>query len=232
MATRSGLVRLLQFESDGNIWAIAPAEAEEPVDPSLRLGLLLVYFDDMMILSVPPLLRDVIAELGKQWELSSPEFLDEGNLHYSGVDVQRCNAGVLVHQASYVQELLSTDQGGADVPALKLPEVTPSHAQDPQAVRRAQQVAGELLWLSGLTRPEIQFSVGAISRTISINAEEALSMGDQVLKYLRRYPTRGLWYGPATMTMTTFQCLWARPLWLASAMQVSLRMPTDPSRRP
>ena len=25
-------------------------------------------------------------------------------------------------------------------------------------------------------------------------------MGDQVIKYLRRYPTRGLWYGQATMT--------------------------------
>ena len=202
LATSSGVVRLLQFESDGNIWAIVPAEDEEPVDSSRRLGLLLVYVDDMMVLSTPPLIADVIAELAKQWELSTPEFLDQGNIHYRGVEVQRCEGGILVHQGSYTQELLSRypDKGGAEVPALRLPEVVPAQAQDPQAVRRAQQIAGELLWLSGLTRPEIQFSVGAISRMISVNAEEALTMRDQVIKYLRRYPTRGLWYGPATMT--------------------------------
>ena len=202
LATCSGTVRLLQFKSDGNIWAIVPADAEEPVDPSLRLGLLLVYVDDMMVLGTPQIITDVIAELAKQWELSSPEFLDEGNIHYRGVEVQRCDAGILIHQASYTQELLSRhpDKGGADVPALKVLEPVQAKVQDPQVVRRAQQIAGELLWLSGLTRPEIQFSVGAISRMISINAEEALLMGDQVLKYLRRYPNRGLWYGQATMT--------------------------------
>ena len=159
LATCSGPVRLLQFKSDGNIWAIVPADAEEPVDPSLRLGLLLVYVDDMMVLSTPQIIADVSAELAKQWELSSPEFLDEGNIHYRGVEVRRCDAGSLIHQASYTQELLSRhpDKGGADVPALQLPEAVQAQAQDPQAVRRAQQVAGELLWLSGLTRPEIQF---------------------------------------------------------------------------
>ena len=35
---------------------------------------------------------------------------------------------------------------------------------------------------------------------ISTNAQKALTMGDQAIKYLRRYPTRGLWYGKATMT--------------------------------
>ena len=161
-----------------------------------------MYVDDMMVLGLPRLITEVIAELGKTWELSCPEFLDEGNLHYRGVEIQRCNGGVLVHQGAYTQELLSRypDLGGADVPALKLAEAAPLQPQDPGTVRRAQQIAGELLWLAGLTRPEIQFSVGAISRMISINAEEALAMGDQVLKYLRRHSTRGLWYSAASMT--------------------------------
>ena len=106
-----------------------------------------------------------------------------------------------MHQGSYTREILSRyqDKGGADVPALKLPDVTPLAKQSPQTVRQAQQVAGELLWLSGLTRPEIQFAVGALSRTISINAEEAVGMGEQILKYLRRHPDRGLWYQVAGM---------------------------------
>ena len=202
LQTSVGQVRLIQFRSDSNIWAIVPADLDEPIDPSRRLGLLLVYVDDMMVLSTPQVIMDIIKELGKKWELSKPELLDEGNLHYRGVEVRRCDGGVLVHQGSYVQELLSRypNKGGADVPALKMPEVAPVKPQDPQIVRCAQQVAGELLWLSGLTRPEIQFSVGALSRMIAVNAEEALSMGDQVLKYLRRYPARGLWYSSTTMT--------------------------------
>ena len=199
--TCSGLVRLLQFKSDGNIWAVVPADAEEPSDPSLRLGLLLVYVDDMMVLSTPQMIADIISELGKQWELSTPELLDEGNVHYRGVEVHRGEGGIWVHQGSYAREVLSRypDKGGADVPALKLPEVAPLERQDPQTVRRAQQIARELLWLSGLTRPEIQFAVGALSRTISVNAEEAVKMGEQVIRYLRRHPDRGLWYQEAGM---------------------------------
>ena len=201
LATSSGLVRLIQFKSDSNIWAIVPADAGEPVDPSQRLGLLLVYVDDMMVLSTPQIIGEVIAELGKQWELSRPELLDEGNVHYRGVEVRRGEGGIWVHQESYTREILSRypDKGGADVPALKLPEVVQLERQDPQIVRRAQQIAGELLWLSGLTRPEIQFAVRTISRTISVNAEEAVTMGEQVIKYLRRYPARGLWYSAAAM---------------------------------
>ena len=202
LTTHLGVVRLLQFQSDGNIWAIVPVDSTEPVDPSVRLGLLLVYVDDMMVLSTPQIVSDVIAELGKKWELSTPELLEDGNVHYRGVEIRQGDGGILVHQQSYTQELLSRypDKGGADVPALKLPEAMPMPRQDPQTVRAAQQIAGELLWLSTLTRPEIQFAVGSISRMISVNAEEALAMGEQVIKYLRRFPARGLWYRNAEMS--------------------------------
>ena len=201
LTTSLGVVRLLPFKSDGNIWAIVPADAVEPIDPAQRLGLLLVYVDDMMVLSTPQVIAEVIDQLGKQWELSRPELLDEGNVHYRGVEVQGGEGGIWVHQGSYTREILSRypDKGGSEVPALKLPEVVPLAQQDPRTVRRAQQIAGELLWLSGLTRPEIQFAVGALSRTISVNAEEAVGMGEQVIKYLRRYPDRGLWYQVAGM---------------------------------
>ena len=201
IATEAGIARLLQLKSDGNIWAIVPAEAKEPVDPSVRLGLLLVYVDDLMVLSTPQIISDVIAEIGKQWELSSPELLEEGNLHYRGIEVQRGEGGIWVHQGAYTREILSRypDKGGADVPALKLLDIMPIAKQDPQVVRRAQQIAGELLWLSGLTRPDLMYAVATISRTISVNAEEAVGMGEQVIRYLRRHPDRGLWYQAASM---------------------------------
>ena len=137
-------MRLLQFKSDGNIWAIVPADSEEPVDPSSRIGLLLVYVDDMMVLSTPEIISDVIAELGKKWELSKPELLEDGNVHYRGVEIQRSEGGVLVHQGSYTQELLSRYpyRGGADVPALKLPEATPASKQDPQGRSRCPTSRG------------------------------------------------------------------------------------------
>ena len=202
LQTSAGSVRLEQFKSDPNIWAIVPTDLKDPVDPSHRLGLLLAHVDDMMVLSTPQVIADVIAEIGKQWELSKPELLEDGNVHYRGVEIRRGEGGILVHQDSYTRELLSRypDKGGAEVPALQLPDVAQLEKQDPQTVRRAQQVAGELLWLSGLTRPEIQFGVGAISRMIAVNAEEAFAMGEQVIKYLRWFPTRGLWYGQSELS--------------------------------
>ena len=197
LMTCAGLVRLLQ--SDPNIWAIVPADLSGPVDPAKRLGLLLVYMDDIMVLSTPPIITDIIAELGKTWELSNPEL---GNVHYRGVEIRRGEGGILVHQDSYTRELLSRypDKGGAEVPALRPPDVTPVTRQDPQTVRQAQQVAGELLWLSDLTRPDLQYGVGAISRMIAVDAQEAFAMGEQAIKYLRRYPARGLWYGHSEMS--------------------------------
>ena len=164
LRTCAGVVRLLQFKTDPNIWAVVPAELPEPVEPTHRLGLLLVYVDDMMIVSTPPIIADIISELGKTWELSNPELLEDGNVHYRGVEIRREEGGILVHQDSYTRELLSRypDKGGADVPALRLPDIEPLTKQDPQAVRQAQQIAGELLWLSGLTRPDLQYGVGAI----------------------------------------------------------------------
>ena len=201
LSTSLGMVRLSQFKADGNIWAIVPADAAEPINAAHRLGLLLVYVDDLMVLSTPQVIDDVIDQLGKQWELSQPELLDKGNIHYRGVEVRRGEGGVWVHQSSYTREILSRyqDKGGSDVPALKLPEVVPLVQQDPGTVRRAQQIAGELLWLSGHTRPELQFAVGALSRTIAVNADEAVGMGEQIIKYLRRHPDCGLWYQATDM---------------------------------
>ena len=95
LMTCVGLVRLLQFKSDPNIWAIVPAQLSEPVDPEKRVGLLLVYVDDMMVLSTPQIITDIIAELGKTWELSTPELLEDGNVHYP------CPPGLLHPRAAF-----------------------------------------------------------------------------------------------------------------------------------
>ena len=201
LVTSSGLLRLLQFESNPNIWAIVSASLEEPVDPSMRLGLLLVYVVDIMVLSTPLLISEVIAELVTNGSCLSPRCW-RMDAFIIGVEIQRCGEAVLIHQSSYTRDLLSRypDIGSADVPALKLQEVTAGPTPNKEAVRRAQQIAGELLWLSGLTRPEMQYAVGAISWMISVNPLEAVNMGEQAIKYLRRYPDRGLLYRLEDMT--------------------------------
>ena len=97
----------------------------------------------MMVLSTPQTIAEVISELGKKWELSTPELLEDGSVHYRGVEISRGDGGVLAHQRSYTRELLSRypDKGGAEVPELKLLEPEASVKQDPQKVRNAQQIA-------------------------------------------------------------------------------------------
>ena len=63
-------------------------------------------------------------------------------------------------------------------------------------MRNAQQMAGELLWMSTHTRPDISYHVALVGSLTAAAPSLAIERGLRVIAYLRGKPDLGLVYGP------------------------------------
>eukprot|EP00439_Symbiodinium_sp_Y106_P031060 s4729_g3.t1 len=67
---------------------------------------------------------------------------------------------------------------------------------DPDAVKAAQSLTGELLWLSVRARPELSFPVSRMAQLTTKRPNDALSIGKGVLRFLNASPSQCIVYGP------------------------------------
>ena len=80
---------------------------EEGEDP-IQEGLMMIYVDDALILSVEGVVSGLIERLGKIWELSKPDWLgDREPVRFLGMDLwKRKEGGFFVSQEAYIKDLL------------------------------------------------------------------------------------------------------------------------------
>ena len=84
----------------------------------------------------------------------------------------------------YAQELLQRNGVVARATHIKVPEEKEDPAPALRTVREAQRLTGELLWLSGKTRPDLAAAVQRMSSRATRNPEWVLELGANVLAYL------------------------------------------------
>ena len=106
-------------------------------------------------------------------------------------------AAIIPRQENFVSEMLSRYQhveGTSKVPALKVP--WPESPEDTVAIKSylksAQTAAGELQWLVGRTRPDLQYAAMMISQLLTSNPSEACRRAEVVIRYLRWSSKAGL----------------------------------------
>ena len=95
---------------------------------------------------------------------------------------------IYVYQVGYLTELLRTHNiqptQQDKVPITKelavLPEV--AEAGDPELVREAQQITGEVLWVSQRTRPDLSFTTSIMATLCSKGPSQAVSIGQKALR--------------------------------------------------
>ena len=205
---RGKVVCFRQSRADESLWYILllPAEGdavEGGDEAECAHGLLLVYVDDILIAAIASLTRTVSAMFQEKWRCSEPEWGSvAGEVKFNGFEVKVLEDGLEVHQNSYVADLLLRRKdvvGIEDVPAppaAKFAASTSSGAQaeDRDKVREAQAIAGELQWLCGRCRPELTYGVNLMAQAISRAPDEALERGYQLIRFLRKYPTGGLFF--------------------------------------
>ena len=188
------MASVVQLDSDPNVWAV---RSEKGVQAWIA-----IYVDDLMVVGDTPALECVPSALMKEWKCTPPQKLYDGPVAFNGYELALTPAGIVVHQGRYTQELLTRYPGenhhqtpgeGAWPDSLEGENEHPDYVK---RVRAAQQIAGELLWMSTHTRPDISYHVSVVGSLTAIAPSLAYEKGLRIIAYLRWKPDLGLVYGP------------------------------------
>ena len=110
---------------------------------------------------------------------------------------------ITLDQEEYVNDVLATwgmenargVPSPADQESWREPEKEDlTEEERKEAVAKAQQVLGSLLWASTRTRPDISFAVGKAASMVSKRPVEAVQRGQRILRYLAGTRSVGLKY--------------------------------------
>eukprot|EP00439_Symbiodinium_sp_Y106_P051639 s373_g6.t2 len=208
----NGVLTLRKMDEDANLWNVLkkPLVNSQGVSPEAlprdckeeQVSVIALYVDDILIAGPKTVADTVVQSLQKQWDLSSPEWLsEEGDyMKFAGFELQKTAEGFSVNQTNYVRDLLDQYQdtvvGTERAPAVKMGSLEDPKDDDGRRalVKRAQAMVGQLLWLSGRTRPEIAYAVSMAAQKIVPGPAEAVARAEHVVKYLRHAPAVGLHY--------------------------------------
>ena len=187
----------LQQTPEGNLWKIWESKGEV----TSCVGHILVYVDDVMVISREEVRQGFLERLRREWSIATPETVDAENwVRFCGLEFRWEDSGRLhVAQPSYTKDLLERHQvtqvRSCPMPKWDVP-VEPEEGVTGHEVKAAQAVTGELLWLSVRSRPDVSYSVSLMGRHVSKNPRWVVKVGQWVLEYLAGTPNRGLIYEP------------------------------------
>ena len=186
----------LEKTPERNVWRIKKKVADGEDDPPL--GFLLTYVDDMLILGGDQLVKSTAEAIGKRWQCSAPEYLQEdAPMRFCGFELTKVKQGIRLDQFGYTQELLKkyNVEGVEACPLAKIPdEETTEEPFTAEDLRKAQSIVGEVLWLSTRTRPDLAFGVGLLGRLVHKKPQTVVSLGMHMLKYIKNTSDWGLVY--------------------------------------
>ena len=192
-----GFQRWLRRSPEPHLWEVCQQDVvTEESQPSVICHVA-VYVDDLMVTGKREDAREVMDQLAKTFQMTSPEEVSETQeVTFCGYQIQKTKTGFALHQQKYVQEVLQKHgvQCSESVPCLKISDGP--EEQDParEDIKQAQIVTGELGWLTSRTRPDIAFSVSIMARMIHKRPKWVTETGMQVLKYLHGSKGWGLNY--------------------------------------
>ena len=200
-----GRVLLLRnLDTDENLWRVCYEDRPEETE-----GLMLIYVDDILVLSVPGIIKCIYAWLIAVWKCSALEMLSDGALRFLGVELRLQGGGIHISQAGYVRDLLRQHGveeqlgGNLTVPCNRewlQDEDTDDERGEPEeaTVRMAQKVTGEALWLSTRSRPELAHPVSCMASKALKRPLRALEISKRIMQYLSKTADYGLLYQAST----------------------------------
>ncbi|CAE7251152.1 GIP [Symbiodinium sp. CCMP2592] len=185
-----GMVRLQQLVSEGNIWSMRLSDGS-------CVGHLLVYVDDMLLLTDSGVAESFITWLRQSWECTGlKEATSSEPLRFLGVDIyaevdsEGEVIGYSLAQEAYIDELLRSHQvkpssrATAPVPREWVREAPACEDFSEEELRAGQRITGELLWLAQRTRLDIGYCVALMSSWVSRFPRQVSKIGARTLEYL------------------------------------------------
>ena len=187
------------LETEENVWRILFEGCDE------IKGILLIYMDDLLLLSTTQIIKTVYQWLTEEWKCSPLQWMDEEHLRFLGVELRPMGNGIHVSQSGYIRDLLR-QHGVPEKPGSLTVPCAREWLQDPDSeeeedrnveeamVRLAQKATGEILWLSTRSRPELAHPVACMASRALRNPTKTLEIAKRVMTYLSKTAEYGLHY--------------------------------------
>jgi len=159
-----------------------------------RLAIVLVYVDDLIITG------DYSEEIQRTRENLSVRFQmkELGELkHFLGLEVERTKEGLFLGQQKYAKDLLQR-YGMLDCKPISTPmdpnvRLQEDEGNDLEDMTMYRQLVGSLIYLT-LTRPDISYPVGVVSRYMSKPKKPHLDAVKRILRYVKGTINFGIMY--------------------------------------
>ncbi|CAE7225820.1 GIP [Symbiodinium sp. CCMP2456] len=189
-------MKLEQLIFDNQVWRIVREDGQGGPQ-----GYLLVYIDDLLINAEDNTMRVFFSWLSAKWEVDELDVLDYNHpIKFLGTELHKVQGGVEMAQEGFIKELLRTyghkgnrsrTQGPKETMILSDEEERALLDAEPvevagkeDVIKEAQRRVGELLWLMGRSRPDIQHAVAIMSSRITRCPELVNKVGERILDYL------------------------------------------------
>ncbi|OLP97425.1 Retrovirus-related Pol polyprotein from transposon TNT 1-94 [Symbiodinium microadriaticum] len=159
-------------------------------------AIVVVYVDDFMICGPREIVEEISEVIQQKWETSELTVLGpEHSIRFLGMELQRSTETaeeIHVFQQGYIQELLRL-HGVKNVWLDKVPitkelAIIPDDPCDegPETIRAAQQLTGEVLWVSQRTRPDLSYTTCVMASLCTRRPSQTIKIGLKTLGYLQR----------------------------------------------
>ncbi|CAE7486493.1 GIP [Symbiodinium sp. CCMP2592] len=160
-------VTLLQGRVEPSWWSILH-------EGSVLIGIVVIYVDDVLICGLTGIIKEVARAIKAIWKTNDLQLVSDGTIRFLGIEISMCSQGFALSQRSYIEELIRVHNVAPTrrdvIPLAKDLATFATEAEEGDyteiELKAAQQCAGELLWISQRTRPDLSFVaslVGSLS---------------------------------------------------------------------
>ncbi|KAE8732274.1 hypothetical protein F3Y22_tig00002237pilonHSYRG01326 [Hibiscus syriacus] len=193
-APRAWYGKIVEFLTKSG-YSVTPADSSLFVKANEgKLAIVLVYVDDLIITG------DDEAEILQTKENLSVRFQmkELGQLkHFLGLEVDRTHEGIFLCQQKYAKDLLKRfgmlECKSTSTPMEPNIKMCAHEGKDLEDATMYQQLVGSLIYLT-LTRPDISYAVGVMSRYMQNPKKPHLEAVRRILRYVKNTIDYGLLY--------------------------------------
>ena len=199
----TGQHRRLAPTPEPHVWSIEEMEKTSNGEKWFVIGNMGVYVDDLLLVAPDNILEETLKALEERFTLATPEWVTgEKTVTFCGYEISKTDQGYALGQEKYIRDLMDKHniKQTAGVPCPKVEEGPEEPAENLQGpvLRAAQQLCGELMWLTTRTRPDVAYTVGghvkAASQKAWLRGGSWTAMPEVPLrKCIKEAPVQGWW---------------------------------------